>query len=86
MKLKTLFLEIWHDRKCTDGDGAEYVRCVECHKKIYEQNLKVHHFSHDHSKGARPDLKFSKDNISIRCFFCHSLKDNGLRVKYNMID
>ena len=84
--LKELFKEIWDERKIADEEGAEYVSCVDCGKRIYEQNLKVHHFSHTHSKGNSPHLKFEKSNVQIRCFACHSFLDNGLKIKYNIID
>ena len=55
-KLKDLYAEIWNERDH---------RCVNC--GIYISRPVVHNFSHIRSKGARPDLKFDKDNIEILC-------------------
>lgn len=56
MKLKDLYREIWAEREHS---------CVHCGQAILYPI--VHNFSHIRSKGARPDLKFVKDNIEILC-------------------
>ena len=69
-KFKDLYAEIWEEREH---------RCCNCGVWIGEPV--VHNFSHVRSKGARPDLKFDKDNIEILCSTvnqvnrvgCHSL-------------
>lgn len=70
-KLKELYKEIWIEREH---------RCVNC--GVWIASPVVHNFSHIRSKGARPDLKFDKDNIEILCSTinrgdnkagCHSL-------------
>ena len=55
-KLKELYREIWDERE---------PRCVNC--GVWIASPVVHNFSHIRSKGARPDLKFDKDNIEILC-------------------
>jgi len=55
-KLKDLYMEIWDEREH---------RCMNCGIPI--PNPVVHNFSHIRSKGARPDLKYDKDNIEILC-------------------
>lgn len=67
---KKLYKEIWNDRKIETG-SAEYVDCVACGDRIYKHELNVFHFAHVRSKGARPDLKYDKDNIVIKCRQCH---------------
>lgn len=67
---KRLYEEIWDDRKIEAG-GIEYVSCVSCGVHIYRDELSVWHFAHVRSKGSRPDLKYAKDNIVIKCKQCH---------------
>lgn len=55
-KLKDLYAEIWDEREH---------KCANCGYPIYYPV--VHNFSHIRSKGARPDLKFDKNNIEILC-------------------
>ena len=55
-KLKELYREIWEEREH---------RCANC--AMYIPSPVVHNFSHIRSKGARPDLKYDKDNIEILC-------------------
>lgn len=55
-KLKRLYKEIW--------DNRPHV-CEVCNKDI--PYMVAHNFSHIHSKGARPDLKYDKRNIQIWC-------------------
>lgn len=55
-KLKDLYIEIWQERDHL---------CVNC--GVWIASPVVHNFSHVRSKGARPDLKFDKDNIEILC-------------------
>jgi len=55
-KLKELYKEIWNEREH---------RCANC--GMWIASPVVHNFSHKRSKGARPDLKFDKDNIEILC-------------------
>ena len=55
-RLKKLYAEIWNER---------HHLCENC--GIYIANPVVHNFSHKRSKGARPDLKYDKDNIEILC-------------------
>ena len=71
-KLKKLYMEIWEERPHA---------CENCGYPIREPI--AHVFSHIHSKGARPDLKFKKSNIRLECSFwirydgkqgCHELK------------
>jgi hypothetical protein len=56
MKYKDLYAEIWSEREH---------KCSNCGIAIREPV--VHNFSHIRSKGARPDLKYDKDNIEILC-------------------
>lgn len=49
-------MEVWDER--------EHV-CSNCGVPI--PYPAVHNFSHIRSKGARPDLKYDKDNIEILC-------------------
>ena len=55
-RLKKLYTEIWDERPHL---------CENC--GIYIASPVVHNFSHKRSKGARPDLKYDKDNIEILC-------------------
>ena len=55
-KLKELYKSIWKER--------EHL-CQNC--GVYIPSPVVHNFSHTRSKGARPDLKYEKDNIQILC-------------------
>lgn len=55
-KLKELYKEIWDERPHV---------CANCGYPIREPI--AHVFSHIKSKGARPDLKFDKDNIELLC-------------------
>lgn len=55
-EMKELYREIWQEREH---------RCVNC--GVWIASPVVHNFSHIRSKGARPDLKFDKDNIEILC-------------------
>jgi hypothetical protein len=56
MSYKELYLEIWQEREH---------RCVNC--GMWIASPVYHNFSHIRSKGARPDLKYDKDNIEILC-------------------
>ena len=55
-KLKDLYAEIWNERINV---------CSNCGMPI--PYPVVHNFSHIRSRGARPDLKYDKDNIEILC-------------------
>jgi len=55
-KLKDLYAEIWEER--------EHV-CANCGYPLSRPI--AHVFAHIRSKGARPDLKFDKDNIELLC-------------------
>ena len=55
-KLKELYKEIWNEREH---------RCTNC--GMWIAYPVVHNFSHIRSKGARPDLKYDKNNIEILC-------------------
>lgn len=70
--LKDFYRRLWDARKKTDFDGAEYVECADCEKRIYEPEVAVHHFAHIKSKGIAPELKFDPDNVAIKCFRCHA--------------
>jgi len=63
--------EIWAERKHV---------CFECGKKLHERPLKGY-FSHVHSKGARPDLRFVRENVVLHCFpgGCHAVWEFGAR-------
>lgn len=73
---KKLYEEIWNERKEMDLEGAEYVSCVDCGKRIYESQLAVHHFAHIESKGSTPEKKLDKKNIQIKCFRHHAKERN----------
>lgn len=67
--LQSLFLEIW-------GERPHY--CAECNSYLGEEPLAIF-FSHNHSRGARPDLKMDKNNITLLCRECHYKHDFGDR-------
>lgn len=62
-----LFAEIWEER-------PRY--CQDCGKWLGNQ-MRTFFFSHNKSKGAHPELRLQEDNITLRCFKCHDLFDNG---------
>lgn len=64
-----LFKEIWSER--------EHI-CCKCGRVLLEP-MRVHYFSHIHSKGARPDLRLNKDNIELLCMECHHKYEFGSR-------
>lgn len=70
---KELFLEIWNERPhyCTNTNCKEY---------LGEEPL-THYFAHLKSKGAHGELRLNKDNITLLCFDCHYIYDNGDRTK-----
>ena len=51
--------------------------CFECGDKI--KNPDKRHFSHVHGKGARPDLRFARENIVLHCVPCHRGWETGGR-------
>lgn len=55
-KLKDLYAELWYEREHCCSNCGEWIATPV-----------VHNFSHIRSKGARPDLKYDKDNIEILC-------------------
>jgi len=55
-KLKDLYWEIWEER--------EHI-CANCGYPLSRPI--AHCFAHIRSKGARPDLKYDKDNIQLLC-------------------
>lgn len=55
-KLKDLYWEIWQERQHI---------CANCGYPI--SRPVAHVFAHKRSKGARPDLKYDKDNIELLC-------------------
>lgn len=72
-KLKQLYKEIWENRPHV---------CEVCGEPI--PYPVAHNFSHIHSKGARPDLKYDKANIQLWCSTvqregrgCHDLWTNS---------
>lgn len=58
---KNLFLELWAERPHI---------CTNCKAPLGDEPI-VHYFSHNHSKGSRPDLRLDKSNITILCKECH---------------
>lgn len=64
-----LFTEIWFER--------DHI-CNKCGRVLHEP-MRVHYFSHIHSKGARPDLRLDKNNIELLCMECHYKYEFGSR-------
>lgn len=76
--LKKIYMEIWENRPHV---------CTNCGVPIHTPI--IHNFSHIRSKGARPDLKYDKDNIEILCSSvnrhdkkvgCHESKHSDIKV------
>lgn len=70
---KELFLEIWEER-------PHYCTNINCKEYLGEEPL-THYFSHMKSKGAHNELRLDKQNITLLCFDCHYIYDNGDRTK-----
>lgn len=68
------FAEIWRERK-----GKHY--CVDGGKWLGET---AHHFmfSHDIDVSIDKTKQWDKNNISLRCFRHHHLKDHGTKEQY----
>lgn len=58
---KKLFLEIWDERPHV---------CTNCRLPLGDEPM-VHYFSHHFSKGAHPEIRLAKWNITILCKECH---------------
>jgi hypothetical protein len=69
---KKLYKECWEKWNRTDGEGNEYISCVDCATRIYEQNVSVNNFAHVKSKGSCPEMKYEVTNVVPKCTFCHS--------------
>lgn len=67
--------EIWATRKHV---------CFECGKWLAVNPPPKGYFSHCHSKGARPDLRFEPRNIPLHCPKCHREWESGGRREITM--
>lgn len=75
-KMLKLFNDIWIDSRKFTEDGEDYVRCP-CGEVVWGHSLTPWNFSHIKSKGAHPELKYRKDNLTILCKHCHTNIHNG---------
>lgn len=68
-----MFKKIWEER-------PHYCTNVNCRKYLGNE-MNIQFFSHDKSKGAYPELRNDKKNISILCCDCHYIYEFGDRTK-----
>lgn len=66
-----MFLTIWSER-------PHYCTNQKCKEYLGEEPL-AHFFAHLKSKGAHSEARFDKKNITLLCFDCHFIYDNGKR-------
>jgi hypothetical protein len=69
---KKVFEEIWNER--------EHV-CTNCDAHLGDEMLTVF-FAHLIPKGRDNKKRLDKTNITLHCFICHQLRDQGTMKQY----
>lgn len=68
---KSLFLEIWQERKHYCEKGSECKNAVNNKGCWLGNEPKAWMFSHIKSKSTHPELRLVKSNIELICWDCH---------------
>jgi len=79
--MKKIFHEVWEREKQMDKEGASFMQCIDCPKKLYESVVTHWNFSHEYGKNSHPEHKYNPLMIKPRCMACHMKKDHALTLK-----